>query len=123
MVPKQGDWQDMKVIYIAAPYSIGDKEENVRRAIDAADMVMNLGGAPVNPLLSHYHEQLFPRKYDEWMRVDFAILAKCDAVYRVSGESDGADAETTMAKMVHGIPVFRQDELGGLEGLINFLRR
>ena len=113
----------MKVIYIAAPYSIGDKEENVRRAIDAADMVINLGGAPVNPLLSHYHEQLFPHKYDEWMRVDFAILAKCDAVYRVSGESPGADSETTIAEMVHGIPVFRQDETGGIEGLVNFLRR
>lgn len=113
----------MKVIYIAAPYLIGDKEENVRRAIDAADMVMELGGAPVNPLLSHYHEQLFPHKYSEWMRIDFAILAKCDAVYRVSGESLGADSETTIAEMAYGIPVFRQDETGGLEGLINFLRQ
>ena len=108
----------MKVIYIAAPYSIGDPVKNVRNAIYAAEFVIENGGAPINPILSHYHKQLFPHKYDDWMRVDFEIMVRCDAVYRVAGKSDGADSEVTLA-LISNIPVFGEHDR---DKLIEFLQ-
>jgi len=56
------------------------------------------------------HERCFramaqwqPRKH--WIELDNAWLAKCDCVYRIGGESQGADAEEALAHKLH-LPVF-----------------
>lgn len=94
----------MKLIYIASPYTIGDVEKNVRRQIDAAHVIMDLGHAPVAPLLSHFLHLVRERHYDEWMAIDLVILKRCDVLLRLHGESKGADIEVETAK-INGIPV------------------
>lgn len=92
-------------IYIASPYTIGDKEENVRISLRAGDEVLKLGNIPVCPLLSHYWDKISPKDYEVWLDIDMAMLRDCDAVLRLPGESSGADKEVAEANKL-GIPVY-----------------
>jgi len=92
-------------VYIASPYTVGDVALNVRRQIDCADELMNLGFIPFAPLYSHFQHMIHPRSYEDWMRIDLVWVAKCDAVLRLCGESKGARIEVCEAKEL-GIPVF-----------------
>lgn len=99
----------MKRIYIASPYSLGDKPANVRRQIDAYSELMDAGYCAYAPLLSHYIDLLHPRSYVEWMAHDLRWIDVCDAVLRLPGESPGADVEVDYA-MTEGKMVFRSIE-------------
>ena len=94
----------MKIIYISSPYTIGDVGANVRVQIEAAHVIMDMGHCPVTPLLSHYLHIHRPRPYDDWLKIDIAILKRMDLVLRLAGESKGADIETKHAAEL-GIPV------------------
>jgi len=102
MTPTEGG---MLRVYIASQYSIGDIGRNVKRSMDAANELMDLGFAPFCPLLSHFLHIHHPRSYESWVEQDNAWVTVCDAVLRLSGESKGADAEVELAR-AHGIPVF-----------------
>ena len=91
-------------VYIASPYTIGDTAVNVRRQIDVADIIMDMGLLPFAPLMSHFHHIIHPRSYENWLEWDFEWLASCDFVLRLSGESKGADMEVAKAIEL-GIPV------------------
>ena len=41
-------------VYIAGPYTLGNVEENVRKAIFAADVILRLGHAPYLSHLTHF---------------------------------------------------------------------
>jgi hypothetical protein len=92
------------VVYLASPYSQGDPAENVREHILAADTLMRLGYAFHAPLLSHFIHQQHPHAYEEWMALDMVMLARCDILLRLPGESPGADREVAEALRI-GIPV------------------
>ena len=92
-------------IYIMGPYTGGDVAQNVRRAIEAADVVVDLGGTPYIPHLSHFWHLIKPHKYEFWMEQDIQWLEVCDAAYRLPGESKGADREYTRCGELK-IPVF-----------------
>lgn len=95
-----------KRIYIAAPYAKGDVAENVRRAILAADELLRAGHIPFCPHLSHFWHLLCPKPRDLWLGYGLEWLAACDALVRLPGESEGADAEVEAAQAL-GIPVHR----------------
>lgn len=103
-----------KVIYISSPYSIGNVEDNVQFQIEAAHRIMDMGHAPVVPLLSHFLHLHKPRPYDDWLCVDLALIEKVDIVLRLPGESKGADMEVDKALRLC-IPVaFGWGKLDGL---------
>ena len=87
----------MTKVYIASPYTIGDTAVNVRRQIDAANELMDMGLLPFAPLMSHFHHLVHPRTYEQWMSWDLGWLASCDCVLRLGGESIGADIEVKEA--------------------------
>jgi len=95
----------MKRVYVAGPYSAGDLAMNVRSAYEAATRLADAGFAPFVPHHTHFWQLLFPRPYDEWLKLDLAFLPCCDAVLRLPGESHGADGEVREAQ-TRGIPVF-----------------
>jgi hypothetical protein len=92
-------------VYIASPYTIGDKLENVQRQIEVASALIDRGHTPYPPLLSHYIDNVKKRKYEEWMKIDLRWLKKCDCLLRLSGKSEGADREVATAICLK-IPVF-----------------
>lgn len=92
-------------IYISGPYTKGSQAQNVRRSIEAADQIASKGHCAVNPMLTHFWDMLFPHNYAFWMNQDLQILEMCDALYRLPGESDGADVEVEYM-LKRGKPVY-----------------
>ena len=96
-------------VYIASPYSDGDKEKNVLRQIYVADKLISFGFAPYAPLLSHYQDVVCPQPYETWLSIDKEWIKYCDVVLRLLGKSPGADKEVEIAKSF-GIKVVYADE-------------
>lgn len=90
-------------IYIAGPYT-GENIRNMRAAVDAAEWVIELGGWPYVPHLSGLWDFASPHPYEYWMALDLAFLPVCDALFRLPGESSGADREVDIAVNL-GIPI------------------
>lgn len=93
-----------KLIYVAGPYSGGNVNLNVRTALAVGDMIVEFGGIPQVPHLFHLWDMMMPKPYHHWLDLDMDYILKCDALYRMGGESPGADKEVAFAKE-HGIPV------------------
>ena len=87
----------MTVVYIASPYTIGDRETNVSQSLAVASTLIDLGFCPIAPLLSHYIHTKRPKKYETWMKIDFKLIYLSDCLLRLPGESKGADAEVKYA--------------------------
>jgi hypothetical protein len=92
-------------IFISSPYSLGDVAINVKRQIDVADELINLGFAPYVPLLSHFQHLMRPRSQEDWERLDLEWINQCDCLLRLDGNSKGADIEVEYAKNCE-VPVF-----------------
>jgi hypothetical protein len=98
MTETKGTYTARPVVYVSGPYTTGDTAVNVARAIEAAEMLWKAGYAPIVPHLSFLWQMRYPHTWDEWITLDLAILDKCDCIYRVPGESKGADIEMAFAK-------------------------
>jgi hypothetical protein len=96
------------MVYIAGPISLGDYITNVRRGIDAGERVARLGLVPFIPHQDFLWCLRHPKgkTWGERLNYDEQVILRCDAVFRIKGESRGADREEEFAGE-HGIPVFR----------------
>lgn len=94
------------LVYIAGPYSHPDPVENTHRVITTATALLDDGRcAPYVPHTTLLWHLITPRPYETWLALDLDVLARCDAVLRLPGESSGADGEVEYAQSVN-IPVF-----------------
>lgn len=91
-------------VYVAGPIS-NDTIGSVRRAINVSRALDAGGCSCYVPHLSVLAEMVAPRDYEDWMELDFAWLKRCDALFRLPGDSPGADREVEEARRLH-IPVF-----------------
>lgn len=92
-------------VYVAGPISIGDFMANIRRGIDAANDLRRLGFVPFCPFLDAFWQLVHHMEYEEMLAQDFAWIEVCDALYRMPGDSPGADREVEHARSL-GIPVY-----------------
>jgi hypothetical protein len=92
-------------VYVAGPYTQGDREANVRENLRIASLLIDKGYAPYAPLLTHYQHEAFPRDPSDWLSLDLAWLEKANCLLRTPGASRGADIEVAFCK-ARGIPVF-----------------
>ena len=92
-------------VYIAGPYSQGDVIENVRWAIDMAEILTDHGLVPFVPHLTALWAFRYAHEIHFWYDYDLSWLIHCDCLLRLPGESEGADAEVEFAK-AHGMLVF-----------------
>lgn len=97
----------MVKVYISSAYTLGDVARNVRRQIDVAEVLYDEGFLPYQPLLSHFHQMVYPHQYNDWLRITREWLLVCDCVLRLDGDSYGADKEVEIAKK-YKIPVFNE---------------
>lgn len=95
----------MKRIYIAGPYSKGDVAVNVKRAMDAANELIERGYAPYCPHLTHFLHINHAQPYEKWLELDNEFIPWCHAILRLPGESSGADKEVALALSLN-IPVY-----------------
>lgn len=77
----------------------------MRNAMEAANRMIEAGHAPFVPHLYHFQHLHAPHCYGVWTGIDNAFVAVCDALYRLPGQSCGADAEWNLA-MDLNIPCF-----------------
>jgi hypothetical protein len=99
----------VSVVYVSGPLTGPALLANVHRAVEAAERLRRAGLVPVVPHLGALWAMIAPgASYEDWMRMDMAILERCDAVLRLPGESVGADREVTHAREL-GIPVFSDE--------------
>lgn len=92
-------------VFVSGPYTKPDPENNVLKAIEVADTLIEIGAIPYVPHLYHFWHQHKPHPYEYWMELDAKWLRICDAVFRMSGESEGADQEVELAVSL-GLPIF-----------------
>lgn len=97
--------KDKTKVYIASPYSLGDIGVNVKNHMDMFEVLTEEGYLVLAPLWSHFQHIAHPRSYEFWIEYTLAWLDACDVVYRMPGDSSGADGEVAYAKK-HNIPVF-----------------
>lgn len=96
-------------VYVASPFTVGDRNENIRRNLLCADRLIAKGYAPYAPLLTAFQDLVAPRSPDDWLSLDLAWLAKAQILLRLPGKSNGADIEEKFARE-HGIPVVYSEE-------------
>jgi hypothetical protein len=65
---------------------------------------MEAGFAVINPMLTMLHPDGPNIPWQTWINGDLEIVARCDMVLRLPGESKGADIETAHA-IENDIPV------------------
>jgi hypothetical protein len=94
-----------RLIYVAGPFSTGDTLANIDKAIKAGNELLDAGFFPFVPHTTFLMHMQKPREYRFWMNYCMVWLDECDAVYRLQGESPGADEEVAAAKGLM-IPVF-----------------
>jgi hypothetical protein len=92
-------------IYVAGPYTKGDVVINVRNAIMVGNNLRSLGHTPFIPHLTHFWHLVQPHNIDYWYKYDLEWLEQCDALFRLPGESAGADKEVARAGEL-GLPVY-----------------
>lgn len=94
------------MVYIAGPFTQGDTPENVKKAIlVGAEIRDSLDIITFVPHFTFYEALFRPRDYEYWMAIDFDVVKRCDAIFRMPGHSPGADREEILAAEI-GIPVF-----------------
>lgn len=99
-------------VYVAGPYSNGGgildpghRDLNTKTAIEMGKLIADRGHHPHVP---HAATGPFDGEwpYEKFMQLDFTIIRKwATALYRVEGESAGADREVELAESL-GIPVW-----------------
>ncbi len=104
-------------VYIAGPMTNGNGKnynlEKIREALKAYSTLIREGYLPFCPQLSLLHEMMVPISltYDQWLGHDQDVIDNSDVIFRMPGESVGADRECKYARG-RGIPV--------VEGSINY---
>jgi hypothetical protein len=90
-------------VYVAGPYTVGRLTVNIRKAIAAAEQILEAGGYPLIPHLDFLWDIVNP-KGDWWYDYTLELMRRCDIVYRLPGVSAGADGEEEEARRL-GIPI------------------
>jgi hypothetical protein len=117
-------------VYIASPYSNGDKEELVKKHFEVAYHLLKMGFNPYAPLYNHFLQIAYPDldKNFPWLELDKEWLEQCDMLVRfhftnennVEIFSPGADEEEAHAKLL-GIPVFHFDNVEEMIGYMQVM--
>ena len=90
---------DRPLVYIAGPYIHPDCVENTHKTIKVAERLEATGiMTPYIPHLSLLWHIVAPHDADFWYDYDLAILNRCDALFRIPGQSTGADNEVIFAE-------------------------
>lgn len=111
--PRDFERRRLKV-YVAGPISKGDVFENIMLGLRWGRTMLKDGLAPYIPHLDAYMtlnpgtppEEGNPDSvWNSLLEWDLEWVASSDVVFRIAGESSGADLEVAVAKSL-GIPIF-----------------
>lgn len=97
-------------VYIAGPlFSSGRFTDNIRRAYEAAELLRAGGLVPFIPHLHSFLDIHSPREEEHWLELDKDWLLRSDVMYRLTGDSRGADLEEKWCGEAD-IPVYKEND-------------
>lgn len=88
----------IKYVFISGPYTNGGQLANTTNAINLANELRELGYVPIIPHLFHFWDAIHAHDWQYWMDICYEYLALADVLYRLPGESVGADLEVKRAR-------------------------
>lgn len=103
-----------KLLYIAGPYSIGNTQENIRRAELVSVNLLRSGFHVITPHKNTAGYEQYEDgniTYETWIELDMDILSRCDAIYvMVNSEgSQGVKKEIEFAQDVGMLVIYEAD--------------
>lgn len=97
-------------VYLAGPYTNPDPVANTRAAVLFGAKLRDRYNCRVFvPHFSLFEHFIAPQPYERWLEIDMDWMPLCDVLYRMPGESSGADAEVGRAREF-GIQVIYDEE-------------
>jgi len=100
----------LPIVYVAGPITTPNPMHNTSVAVRKGNALQRTGVMlPIVPHLTVLADMIDPHDYEWYMRYDLALIRRVDALYRLRGESSGADREVAHAKDI-GKPVFFEGE-------------
>jgi hypothetical protein len=100
----------LPIVYVAGPITTPNPMHNTSVAVRKGNALQRTGVMlPIVPHLTVLADMIDPHDYEWYMRYDLALIRRVDALYRLRGESSGADREVAHAKEI-GKPVFFEGE-------------
>jgi nucleoside 2-deoxyribosyltransferase len=99
-----------QLVYLAGPYT-SDPIGNTRRAIQKADELTERGYDVLVPHLTMLWDFMNSRPAQFWYDLDLNLLSRCDILFRMKGESAGADKEVEFAYENNITVIFEGKEL------------
>ena len=100
------------LVYVAGKYG-GDVDSNIAHARSVSRLLWEKGHAVITPHLNTAHFEIDCRAgYEDYLRGDFQMIARCDAIVMLDGweDSNGATREKQYADQL-SIPVFYESNL------------
>lgn len=107
-------------VYIASPYTNGEKEENVKLQMAAVYHLLKMGFNPYMPIYHHFIVKHYPDLDNSipWLTIDKEWLFQCDIAVRLHPKdkngneimSLGADEEQQFCEQ-NGIPMLHFNNL------------
>jgi len=91
-------------VFVSGPLTTGEPITNIRKAVDAAEELMQAGYTPIVPHLMYFWQMVYPHSWDEMMTVCTEQVKACDVLLRLPGPSRGASVEEKVARK-RGMPV------------------
>jgi hypothetical protein len=98
----------LPLVYVAGPITAPNPMHNTHRAVKVGHRLQDTGLLlPIVPHLTVLADMIEPRPYETYMAYDMALIRRVDALYRLRGDSSGADREVAHAEAI-GVPVFKE---------------
>ncbi len=90
---------------------------NIESAIEIGEQLHDRGWDYYIPHLTAIQHYLicklrpaYEPPYERWLAYDYNIIGRCDAVFRMGGDSLGADMEVEYAESI-GVPVYTIEDM------------
>lgn len=98
------------MVYVAGPITgvdHGTEAANVARGCLVGATMLDAGITAIVPHLTWYWDAAHRQPYERWIEYALEVVARCDHVFRMIGDSRGADLECDWARS-EGIPIFHE---------------
>lgn len=100
----------LPLVYVAGPISTPNPVTNTHKALVLGTRLRDTGLlVPFIPHALISWELACPADYETFMAYDFQIIRHAQAVFRMVGQSPGADRECHLAQKL-GLPVFHAEQ-------------
>ena len=98
-------------VFISGPYSGINVEQNLDNVKEVASKLIDLGFAPIIPHFYHYIDMKYNKPYDIWLECALELLERADIMFRLPGNSSGADKEEELANTLNMTVYHSMEEL------------